>query len=297
MVIINSPGNPTGAVYTERGTRGPRRSRRWPRTSSSSPTKSTRSSSTTSTKHVSIASLSEELYEPHHHRQWLLQSLLDDRLAPRLHRRARRPSPTPSTPSRATRTSNADHLRAIRRARRAQRRPAARRATCATNSTCAASSCSTASQASTTSRVVEPKGAFYFLVNIGKHRPQVDELRRKAPQPHKVAVVPGIAFGADESIRFSYAPGSMSSRRPRPLRGILPRALIHRSENDSSSPGPQGSGLFRAPPPHRPSAASERHGRARQTSTSIAWHPSLRQRSSRHPRPNSTTAPGANFPT
>ena len=52
--------------------------------------------------------------------------------------------------------------------------------------------------------VVEPKGAFYYLVNIGKMGLK-HELRRKTAHPQHVAVVPGIAFGADHTVRFSYA--------------------------------------------------------------------------------------------
>ena len=54
---------------------------------------------------------------------------------------------------------------------------------------------------------VKPKGAFYILANISKlgmtSTNFADRLLRKA----KVAVVPGIAFGDDSVVRFSYATG------------------------------------------------------------------------------------------
>jgi aspartate aminotransferase len=53
--------------------------------------------------------------------------------------------------------------------------------------------------------VVRPNGAFYVLVNIGKlgltSQNFADRLLSKA----NVAVVPGIAFGDDRTLRFSYA--------------------------------------------------------------------------------------------
>ena len=53
--------------------------------------------------------------------------------------------------------------------------------------------------------IVEPKGAFYFLVNIGRmHIKSVNFAEKLLSRTH-VAVVPGIAFGADDTVRFSYA--------------------------------------------------------------------------------------------
>ncbi len=53
--------------------------------------------------------------------------------------------------------------------------------------------------------VVEPKGAFYFLVNIKKMGINSVNFAEKLLSRMHVAVVPGIAFGADETVRFSYA--------------------------------------------------------------------------------------------
>jgi aspartate aminotransferase len=53
--------------------------------------------------------------------------------------------------------------------------------------------------------VAEPKGAFYFLVNIGKMGIKSVNFAEKLLSRTHVAVVPGIAFGADDTVRFSYA--------------------------------------------------------------------------------------------
>ncbi|MEM7146117.1 MAG: pyridoxal phosphate-dependent aminotransferase [Verrucomicrobiota bacterium] len=55
--------------------------------------------------------------------------------------------------------------------------------------------------------VVEPKGAFYFLVGIGQMGLTSVNLAEKLLARYEVAVVPGIAFGDDATIRFSYATG------------------------------------------------------------------------------------------
>jgi aspartate aminotransferase len=52
---------------------------------------------------------------------------------------------------------------------------------------------------------VEPKGAFYYLVNIGKTGLSSMNFAEKLLIRSHVAVVPGIAFGADDTVRFSYA--------------------------------------------------------------------------------------------
>ena len=54
-------------------------------------------------------------------------------------------------------------------------------------------------------RVVEPLGAFYFLVNIEPIGIKSINFAEKLLSKQKVAVVPGIAFGSDYTIRFSYA--------------------------------------------------------------------------------------------
>ena len=53
--------------------------------------------------------------------------------------------------------------------------------------------------------IVEPKGAFYFLVNIGRMGINSVNFAEKLLSRMHVAVVPGIAFGADDTVRFSYA--------------------------------------------------------------------------------------------
>ncbi|MDF1816733.1 MAG: pyridoxal phosphate-dependent aminotransferase [Verrucomicrobiales bacterium] len=53
--------------------------------------------------------------------------------------------------------------------------------------------------------VVEPEGAFYFLVDTSKMGLSSMNLTEKLLSRYKVAAVPGIAFGYDQSVRFSYA--------------------------------------------------------------------------------------------
>ncbi len=53
-------------------------------------------------------------------------------------------------------------------------------------------------------RVVEPMGAFYFFVYTGKMGLKSMNLCDKLLSRYKVAAVPGIAFGYDEGIRLSY---------------------------------------------------------------------------------------------
>jgi aspartate aminotransferase len=53
-------------------------------------------------------------------------------------------------------------------------------------------------------RVVEPKGAFYFFVNTQALGLKSMNLTDKLLSRYKVATVPGIAFGYDEGIRLSY---------------------------------------------------------------------------------------------
>ena len=55
--------------------------------------------------------------------------------------------------------------------------------------------------------VVEPKGAFYMLVNIEQMGLGSINFSEKLLSRHEVAVVPGAAFGADNTVRFSYAVG------------------------------------------------------------------------------------------
>ncbi len=54
-------------------------------------------------------------------------------------------------------------------------------------------------------KVIEPEGAFYFLVDTSPIGLSSTNLAEKLLSRYKVAAVPGIAFGHDKSIRFSYA--------------------------------------------------------------------------------------------
>jgi aspartate aminotransferase len=53
--------------------------------------------------------------------------------------------------------------------------------------------------------VVKPQGAFYVLVNIGKLGLNSTNFADRLLSKHHVAVVPGVAFGNDSTIRLSYA--------------------------------------------------------------------------------------------
>ncbi len=53
--------------------------------------------------------------------------------------------------------------------------------------------------------VVKPQGAFYVLVNISKLSLTSQNFSDRLLSKHHVAVVPGIAFGNDQTIRLSYA--------------------------------------------------------------------------------------------
>jgi aspartate aminotransferase len=52
---------------------------------------------------------------------------------------------------------------------------------------------------------VKPDGAFYVLVNIDQTGYDSTEFAEKLLEEQKVAVVPGVAFGDDKTIRLSYA--------------------------------------------------------------------------------------------
>lgn len=54
-------------------------------------------------------------------------------------------------------------------------------------------------------KVVEPLGAFYFLVNIEPIGINSVNFCEKLLSKQKVAIVPGVAFGAENTVRFSYA--------------------------------------------------------------------------------------------
>ena len=53
--------------------------------------------------------------------------------------------------------------------------------------------------------VVKPQGAFYMLVNISKLSLTSQNFSDRLLSKANVAVVPGIAFGDDRTVRFSYA--------------------------------------------------------------------------------------------
>ncbi len=53
--------------------------------------------------------------------------------------------------------------------------------------------------------LVKPQGAFYVLVNISKMSLNSQNFSDRLLSKHHVAVVPGIAFGNDQTIRLSYA--------------------------------------------------------------------------------------------
>lgn len=55
--------------------------------------------------------------------------------------------------------------------------------------------------------IVEPEGAFYFLVDTSALGLSSLNLTEKLLSRYQVAAVPGVAFGNDHSIRFSYATG------------------------------------------------------------------------------------------
>lgn len=53
--------------------------------------------------------------------------------------------------------------------------------------------------------VVEPLGAFYFLVNIEPIGIKSINFCEKLLSKQKVSIIPGVAFGAENTVRFSYA--------------------------------------------------------------------------------------------
>ena len=53
--------------------------------------------------------------------------------------------------------------------------------------------------------LVEPKGAFYILVNISQLGLSSTNFADRLLSKHHVAVVPGVAFGNDSTVRLSYA--------------------------------------------------------------------------------------------
>ena len=53
--------------------------------------------------------------------------------------------------------------------------------------------------------VVKPQGAFYVLVNIGKLGLSSSNFADRLLSKHQVALVPGVAFGNDATVRLSYA--------------------------------------------------------------------------------------------
>jgi aspartate aminotransferase len=54
-------------------------------------------------------------------------------------------------------------------------------------------------------KVVAPSGAFYVLANISQFGLNSTNFADRLLSKHHVAIVPGIAFGDDRTVRFSYA--------------------------------------------------------------------------------------------
>lgn len=53
-------------------------------------------------------------------------------------------------------------------------------------------------------KVVEPKGAFYFFVDMSRIGMSSTDICNKLLERYKIAVIPGIAFGSDKGLRISY---------------------------------------------------------------------------------------------
>lgn len=53
--------------------------------------------------------------------------------------------------------------------------------------------------------IFEPQGAFYLYINIAKTGLTSLDFCNQLLDQHYVAAIPGIAFGTDDCIRFSYA--------------------------------------------------------------------------------------------
>ena len=54
-------------------------------------------------------------------------------------------------------------------------------------------------------KYVKPQGAFYVLVDISATGQNSTQFAERLLDKQKVAVVPGIAFGDDKTVRLSYA--------------------------------------------------------------------------------------------
>jgi aspartate aminotransferase len=54
-------------------------------------------------------------------------------------------------------------------------------------------------------QTITPYGAFYIFVNIGATGLTSLDFCQKLLETQHVAAIPGVAFGADDCIRFSYA--------------------------------------------------------------------------------------------
>ena len=54
---------------------------------------------------------------------------------------------------------------------------------------------------------IQPFGAFYFLVNVGKTGLNSVNLAEKLLSRYQVAVIPGAAFGRDDTVRISHSVG------------------------------------------------------------------------------------------
>jgi aspartate aminotransferase len=54
-------------------------------------------------------------------------------------------------------------------------------------------------------KYVKPQGAFYVLVDISATGQNSTQFAERLLDKQKVAVVPGVAFGDDKTVRLSYA--------------------------------------------------------------------------------------------
>ena len=76
-------------------------------------------------------------------------------------------------------------------------------------------------------KYVKPQGAFYVLVDISATGQNSTQFAERLLDKQKVAVVPGIAFGDDKTVRLSYATSRENiERRPQAHRQLRRRFVI-----------------------------------------------------------------------
>jgi len=149
----------------------------------------------------SVASFLAGALRPHHHRPRPREGLFDDRLAVGFLAAPNR-SPRRLTPCKATAPA-IDVIRAKGRRRSPQRR----RIICRSGSRYDKRRRYAHAKLNSIPGLtcVNAKGAFYLFPNISKTGLKSAEFCAKLLEQEKVAAVPGIAFGADDYIRLSYA--------------------------------------------------------------------------------------------